>query len=469
MKRPNILLIYTDQQRLDTISYLNKVDSSKKIAIKTPNIDALAEEGAFFTNYFVNNPVCAPSRMSFLTGLYPSQVGVGDNGYVFPNKHCHLGNILKPYGYTTAQIGKIHFEPHVKRNHEDPPLTFGFDTAIISDEPGCYNDAYTKWVESIDSSQVEKVRTSLPPAAYNYEKCNYSKQGREVHEPYSFEGSENFTHSQFVTEETIEFINQQNSNKPFFCIAGFYSPHPPLNPHNKYLQKVIRENIEKPKFSDNDEIMDFLKDLSEEDWIKIRAHYLALVCEIDECVGRIIESVNNNGFGDNTIVIFTSDHGEYLGDHGKVQKGMPGFDCIVNVPFIINGPTIQKQIVSELCEGVDFVPTILDFCGIQSPVNLHGKSLVNLLKGKETHHKDLVFCERFYNSKPAEYMIRTTKFKYCILDAKELLFDLEKDPYELEDISQNEQYQSILSKMRFFLLDKLRNIHKCTEQKDCEY
>lgn len=469
MKRPNILLIYTDQQRLDTLSYLNKIDSSKNIAIETPNIDSLAEDGAFFTNYYVNNPVCAPSRMSFLTGLYPSQIGVGDNGYVLPQGIQHLGNILKPYGYTTAQIGKIHFEPHVRRNHEDPPLTFGFDTAIISDEPGCYNDAYTKWVEAIDSSELDKVRTSLPPAGYNYNKINYSIQGREVHEPYSFEGSENLTHSKFVTEETIEFINQQNENKPFFCISGFYSPHPPLNPHSKYLSKVIVENIQKPKVSKDEEIMDFLKDLSDDEWINIRKHYLALVSELDECVGRIISSLSNKGLEDNTIIIFTSDHGEYLGDHGKVQKGMPGYDCIVNVPFIIKTPNGKHQIVNEMCEGIDFVPTILDFCGIQKPKNLLGKSLLLLLQGKVSVHKENIFCERFYDNQSAEYMIKTNEYKYCVMKDKEFLFDVKQDPDELNNIVLDKKYQIILSNMRALLIQKLSSIHICKEKKDCEY
>ena len=472
MRRPNVLLLYTDQQRLDTLSYLHNCGIGEKIAIETPNIDKLASQGAFFNNYFVNNPVCGPSRMSFLSGLYPCRVGVGDNGYGFPDDLKHIGNYLAPYGYTTAQIGKIHFEPHVKRWHEDPAKTFGFDTAIISDEPGCYNDAYTKWIEGLsDCDQVKKARTQLPPAGYGYGKENYTQQGREVHEPYLFEADEHFTHSQFVKDETIEFIKQQNEAKPFFCIAGFYSPHPPLNPHVKYVERVCSDYLTGIKVGKDDKVMDILKDLTAEDWNKIKTYYLALVCEIDDCVGEILAELKNKNLEEDTLVIFTSDHGEYLGDHGRIQKGMPGYDCVVNVPFIVKYPKKIKsgQIIDSLAEGVDFVPTVLDFCSIQKPKVLQGDSLYSLLVGNTNKHKAEIFCERFYDNKMAESMIRTKEYKYAIAEGREFLFDLNKDPYELENLILDNKYSAVLADMRLKMIFKLSDLKRCSLEKICEY
>ncbi len=184
LNRPNVLLIYTDQQRWDSLRcYGNHV------AI-TPNLDALAQEGALFQKFFVQNPVCTPSRFSMLTGRYCSSTGVGSNGHKFPSHLTPVNELLSPYGYHTAQIGKLHFDPHAKRNHKDPTSRYGFDTFILSDEPGCYDDAYTKWVESIDPGMVSGIRTSLPPAAEYFNKPVYSDTPRNTHEPYAFESGE---------------------------------------------------------------------------------------------------------------------------------------------------------------------------------------------------------------------------------------------------------------------------------------
>lgn len=198
-KRPNVLLLYTDQQRWDSLGCYGN-----PFAI-TPNLDRLAKRGALLRNFFVQSPVCMPSRISMLTGRYCSSTHVGKNGQSFPPHLTPVNQLLKPYGYVTAQIGKLHFEPHVRRCHKNPTSTYGFDVFILSDEPGCYDDAYTKWVESINPEMLPKVRCSLPPSAFKYNKPSYSNIPRETHEPYVFEGDEEFTHSSFVASETCEF------------------------------------------------------------------------------------------------------------------------------------------------------------------------------------------------------------------------------------------------------------------------
>ena len=221
MNRPNIIILYTDQQRWDTIRYAGNPH------INTPNLDRLAQDGVLAENAFCNNPVCMPSRQSMLSGLYPSTVGCMTNGIEMREDIWTLPRILKSYGYTTANIGKLHFKNHSNRDHREPHPRYGFDTLILSDEPGCYEDAHIQWVRHQDPTQVDNCRVSTPPA---WEGEPVHKHPRNTHEPYIFDGPEHLTHTAFVADEVTEFINQQTGETPFFVIAGFYAPHAPLNP-----------------------------------------------------------------------------------------------------------------------------------------------------------------------------------------------------------------------------------------------
>lgn len=465
-ERPNVLIIYTDQQRWDSLRCYGNEEA------KTPNLDRLASKGTRLNKYFVQNPVCMPSRMSFLTGRYCSSLGVGANGIPFPESDAILLNqILKPYGYHTAQIGKLHFLPHAKRMHCDPHPNYGFDTCIISDEPGCYNDAYIKWVESISPLDVDKVRTSLPPAARLYGKKNYSEIPRDTHEPYLFEGDEKLTHSNFVTSEIIQYI-RQHKEQPFFAIAGFYAPHPPLNPPKKNIEKFSIDEISLPKKGENEELMPELQNITPDKWKEIRAFYLALVNHVDECIGKIIHALEVEGLFENTIVIFTSDHGEFLGDHGRIQKGMPGYDCITRVPFIISYPKKIQQgmVIEELVEAVDVFPTVLDYCGVQTPREVQGKSFKPLLDGEKTRHRESVYTEYFEPYGYFSSTVRTNRYKYnCDTRGNEFLFDLEKDPYELNNLIGNKKYESILAFLRKQMVIRLQEASFKARSKEAEY
>lgn len=450
LERPNVLIIYTDQQRWDSLGcYGNE-------KVHTPNLDRLAAKGARLDSYFVQNPVCMPSRMSFLTGRYCSNLGIGTNGIPFPGDAVAVNQILKPYGYHTAQIGKLHFQPHARRDHRDPHPLYGFDTFILSDEPGCYDDAYTKWVESIAPEILEKTRVSLPPAAYHYNKKSYSDIPRNTHEPYIFEGEEDYTHSSFVASETCRFI-KEHSDERFFAIAGFYAPHTPVNPPQRFVDMYNPEEIDLPLVGDEEDVKPFLQDISEDRWREIIAYYMALVSHVDDCVGKIIDQLETEGIFENTIVIFTSDHGEYLGDHGQIQKGMPGHDCITRVPFIITYPGQIKEgtILHELIEAVDVVPTILDFCAVQTPSFVQGKSFKSfLLDGANkdvdlSTHREEVLTEFFEPDGKKETTIRTKNYKYyCSSSGEEILYDLKKDPGELINIIDNSRYTDVLMELR---------------------
>jgi arylsulfatase A-like enzyme len=467
--RPNILLIYTDQQRYDSLGcYGNHL-------VYTPNLNRLASEGALFENYFVQSPVCMASRMSFLTGRYCSNLGIGANGVPLPESVPNIAHLLKPYGYHTAQIGKLHFQPHAKRNHKNPHPLYGFDTMILSDEPGCYEDAYIKWVENKGSDIVDKARTSLPDAALMYAKGSKVDVPRNTHEPFVFEGDESVTHSAFVASETIDYIKRRK-NDPFFCISGFYAPHTPVNPPKKWVDYYDKVTFEPPHLGKNEEYMDFLKEIDEIQWQKIKRYYMALVSHVDECVGKILNTLEEEGLKDNTIVLFTSDHGEFLGDHGRIQKGRPGHDCIIKVPLLLRYPKhIAKGLRLEaLTEGVDMLPTILDFCGIQSPDFLQGKSWLPILQQRTTEHKDEIIMEYFdpcYNDRPllCHTTIRTKQYKYYLSDVEEGLYDMQKDPYELDNVINQAQYSEIISQLRRSMVRKLQQIKYYDNNWDAPY
>lgn len=474
-KRPNVVLIYTDQQRFDSIKANGNVHAI------TPNLDRLIEEGANFTNYFVNNPVCMPSRMCMMTGKYPSQLGIGDNGIPLPKSEKTIAHYLKQYDYKCSQIGKLHFLPHTNRKHTHLHPSYGFDSLIISDEPGCYDDAYIKWVESQDPSQVEKVRVGLPSEGKVYGQPVYSTHERSPHQPYVFEAKDNLTHSCFVKEEVCQYIrNHKKSSQPFFLVAGFYAPHAPINPPKKYLDMYDIKSMPLSKRSKADNLLmeellgknwnKKLENISSEKWQEIYASYLALTTHVDDCIGDILAELKS--IEDNTLIIFTSDHGEYLGDHGRVHKGMPGHDCIIKVPLIIKykGQIKPGMQINALCEAVDILPTILDYACIQKPDYLKGMSLKPLIEGKIKSIKDSVIVEYMSPNNFNEVALRTNDYKYYFnTKEQEILYDMKKDPFELNNVIDMKEYKEIKNLMRFELIKKMQISSYNSREKEAPY
>jgi len=438
MKRPNVVLLYTDQQRWDTIR------AGGNPHIHTPNLDQLAEEGVLFENAFCNCPVCMPSRQSMLSGQYPSSVGCCCNGVEMPEDIPTLHTVLKPYGYHTANVGKLHFKNHSNRDHREPHPSYGFDHLVLSDEPGCYDDAYIKWVEAHDPAEVENCRCSTPPA---WEGEPVVKHPRNTHQPYVFEGPEHLSHTAFVADETIEYIRQRKDRGPFFVIAGFYAPHTPLNPPRRFLDTYDPSTLPLPAMNEGEDNYG----LSDDQWREVKAYYYALISHIDDQIGRILSALEETGLREDTIVVFTSDHGEHLGDHGTIQKGPPGLDSCAHVPLILSYPgnVPSKQKKAELIELVDIAPTLLDLCGVQAPPHFQGRSFRPLLQGGEYEERTSAFIEYRDPFTVSWKTVRTHEFKYCVSGSgEELLFDLRDDPDELTNVVGQSVSQPALHAMR---------------------
>jgi len=445
MSRPNILLLYTDQQRWDTIRALGNEH------IYTPNLDRLVADGVACDNAFCNAPLCMPSRQSMLSGCYPSTVGCTTNGIEMPEQQATLATMLAPYGYRSGNLGKLHFKNHATRDHRIPHPRYGFDVAIISDEPGCYEDPYIAWVRDRAPEQVEACRCSTPPAWISEP---VSKQERAVVTPYVFEGPEELTHSAFVADQTIAFISETRQ-QPFFAIAGFYAPHCPLNPPQRFLDWYDASALPAPVMSE-EERANF--GLDDDDWRHVKAYYYALISHVDDQIGRILAALEEWSLRENTLVVFVSDHGEHLGDHGWTNKGPPGHRSCSQVPLLLSLPgRIPAGVrIEDPVELVDLAPTLLDYAGIQVPPALQGRSLRSRIAGDAAPHRDSAYLEfQHPYGGLAWRSVRTLAHSYFRKhDGEELLYDLERDPDERQNLAGDPAAADALHAMRDLLISR---------------
>jgi arylsulfatase A-like enzyme len=443
MNRPNILLLYTDQQRWDALA------AAGNEQIHTPNLDALAAGGFFTDHAFVNHPVCMPSRQSMLSGQYGESIGCVCNGIEMdPSVPC-LHNVLAPAGYHTANIGKLHFKNHAHRDHREPHPTYGFDTLIHSDEPGCYDDAYIKWVAEHDPAAVDACRCDTPPA-YDFGPARHVHP-RGARTPYLFEGPEELTHTAFVADETCRFLRRHREER-FLCIAGFYAPHPPLNPPERFVD--LYDPVELPLPHRPDGVDGGLDDQT---WRKVKQYYYALVSHVDDQVGRILRTLEELGLRERTLVVFTSDHGENLGDHATTGK-CNAHDSAARVPLIVSWPGRigAGQASSAIVEAVDIAPTLLDFAGVQTPPWFQGRSLRALCEGKVGEHRTDAYISRKipFGEHICYKALRTRE--HLLIESTDPstseLYDLQRDPHQLVNVIDEPAQAETLATLRARLL-----------------
>ena len=439
---PNIILITGDHLRWDHVA------ANGNEAIITPHMDRLASEGTTFLSHFTVGVACAPNRASLMTGRYPHSHGVMSNGIQMPQDEVTLTHVLRDAGYYTGQMGKLHFWPHKDRDHREAHPPYGFHQMRLSDEPGPYDDAYGRWLWAQGKDVREKARVTMPGE-------------RPRFEHYVFEGEDHTTHASWVATETITFIEdtlQRQPDRPFFVHAGFYAPHPPLNPPASALAKYKGRALPPRRYAD-DEVdflprrlaatMTALADTPEHTWDSYRRYFYAMVTHLDENIGRIMEAVEQAGVQDRTLFVVTSDHGDYLGDHNLTGKSARPYDGALRIPLIFRGPGVPKAVSDELVEIVDVMPTLLDMLGIPLPRGNQGISLVPAMGGRAG--RDLIYMQAFDNR-----MIRTKHAKYWIDGTgEEVLFDYSNDAHELRNVAHAATHRALLDEMRVALLKRV--------------
>ncbi len=490
MQRPNLLILYTDQQRWDTLHANGNAD------IQTPNLDRLAAQSANFDHYFVQSPVCMPSRASFLTGQYPSTLRITHMGVPLPRDAVTLPRLLKGYGYRSANVGKLHFLPHANRDHREPHPDYGFDVLEISDEPGPYEDAYRAWMRRTQPHQLDFLSAGLPPnAARWYETMQVDDPvahptenatdggGRfDFLRPIPFGGGDPFaddeaTHTAFVAERTLDFLHRHvGASEPFLCISGFYSPHAPWIAPQRFLDLYdpatfalptfpAAVEAERPPATDDDDAADEL--FSDAQLRAARHGYYAMVSEVDHHVGRILDYLDEAGLAEKTVVVFTSDHGEWLGEHLRYGKGYPAHDQASRVPLLVRVPDqngrCMGQRFGDVVEAIDVVPTLLDAVGVQKPAHLQGESLFPLLavdatgsvaqSGQRVSQRANQLALTEGNGWKS---LRTADFRYLAhADGSESLFDLRQLHGDYHNVAAEAAYRNELTEHRRLLLERL--------------
>jgi arylsulfatase A-like enzyme len=454
---PNILILYTDQQRWDALGVNGNPD------IQTPNLDQLARAGLNFDHYFVQHPLCMPSRVSFLAGQYPSTLRITHMGVPVPEDLMTLPHLLRPHGYHTANIGKLHFLPHANRDHRWPHPAYGFDHLEVSDEPGVYEDAYRAWVRRQAPEQLDRLSVGLPPATYTWYttlglndlvRHPRSEPRFDLDGPIAFPGDDGYTHSAFVGEQTLAFLRRQRPDQPFLCIAGFYSPHSPWVVPQRYLNQYDPAMFNLPAYPVELEPFRIKRNCTEPQLRRARHGYYAMVTEVDDYAGRILAELDRLALSDDTIVLFLSDHGEWLGDHLKYTKGYPGDDLVSRVPLIVRWPGhihAPGRTISALVEAVDVLPTVLDCAGIQTPPDRQGQSFARAFTDPAYPGRDSALMEH-----AGWKNLRTRHHRYLIhADGREALWDLQTDPGEYRDQAANSAYRETLVEHRRRLLQRL--------------
>lgn len=452
--RPSILVLHTDQHRFDALG------AAGSTFMHTPNLDRLAARGALLQRLYVQSPVCMPSRASMLSGRYPNATTVTTNGVTMPEDIRCIQHMLGDSGYFSGIIGKLHFLPHSARDHSEAHPRYGFDQLQICDEPGCYRDAYREWVAEQDPSQLDAINCGLPPARAHWERMMGWSGTVQPPEPRAditpgvFRADDHLTNACFVADRSVQFLRERDE-RPFFLFAGFYHPHAPLMPPQSCIDLYDLDAIPLPP--GDLEIPHPREDraMTETEIREIRRAYYAMVTDVDRNIGRILVELEELGRAEDTVVVFTSDHGDYMGDHGKFGKGVPGYDCIMRVPCIVSYPgrVPAGSVVDDLVEAVDIVPTLLEYAGVMREPSLQGRSVCGLLEGDGSAVRDSVYAEYTRPGSSNWAMVRNAEWFYAH-DALggELLFDLASDPHELHNVATDPTHGSALAEMRLFTL-----------------
>lgn len=444
-KKYNVLLLMTDQHRFDALGcYGNDV-------IETVNIDYIASRGTIFKNAYTPSPSCIPARACLMTGMNQWNTGIlgmgKGQGHMGVNFPCTLPSVLSSAGYQTQGVGKMHFFPQRALN--------GFHNTLL-DESGReeslgFISDYKKWF---------KERTNIDDDITDHGISWNSWMSR----PYHMDERLHATY--WTVDKSIDFLKTRDPSKPFFLKTSFARPHSPYDPPKWYYNLYDNKDIPKTKVGNWADIHDDKKDAASPDaWrgkrkdietARARGSYYGSIHFIDHQIGRLINYMKRNGLYDDTIVIFTSDHGDMLGDHNLWRKTY-AYEGSSHIPMIIKLPDDfeAKEIMESSDKPVslyDIMPTILDVLDINIPSEVDGQSMLSLIKGEDVKWREFVHGEHStcYSELQEMQYLTDGKIKYIWFPriGEEQLFDLEHDPYEQHELSKDKQYKGILLKWR---------------------
>ena len=509
-QKPNILFIMVDQMKASILRLYSE------IGIECPQIEKLAQEGVMFENAITPSPLCVPARTSIMTGKYPHTTGCRRNETLLPENEIHAFKIWKDANYTTGLIGKNHcyveksdldlFDVRLEISHQGLPKG-----GYIGANPGTKGMDWGVREELIDEANINRLEMSK-----TRKKICYSSSDKD----------ESLFSTSLISERSVKFLEKYKNGefskekKPFALWVSFPDPHEPYEAPKRYTDMFPPSQVKLPPQKENEfnnkfypernrilyEIMGHKSEPLEE--IKAQISVYQAMCKfIDDGIKKIIEKMDELNLKDNTIIVFTSDHGDFMGEHGMFVKGGVFYDCLVKVPLIISWPNgnfkkgiKEKSVVST----VDIIPTLLDLQGLanfrkielgwrkdkdenksflseEEVRGFQGTLLPSITKNKS---KNIAYSEYgaggpkfrfedFKNFEPSfgyrtlletlwareaegrRKMVRTDKWKYITdpNDDIDELYDLENDPWELENLSKQKEYLPIILNLKELLLD----------------
>jgi len=425
-RKPNVLFLLSDEHSFRHMSFRSEKNGGEPVS--TPNLDNLAENGTFYDSAYCQMPLCTPSRMCLLSGKEVRNCGAWNNESVMRDDVNTFAHYFAENGYETCLVGKMHFGGNRQFN--------GFKHRPYGDLTGK------------TGHQWEPIKSDGTPI-------------KGMRERTSTAGTtcipESIMQEQVVVQESISFLrefNGQNPDKPWLLTASFSRPHFPLNAPQRFFNKYWPQGITEAKVGFTGDTVDHpmtrgmikgfrTDEIGKEEAMKARAAYFANVEYLDEIIGDFLHLLKKDGFLDNTIIVYTSDHGELAGEHGLWWKNS-WHEAATRVPLIIQTPEQRKkemtyQYIETPVSLVDIYPTLSDLCDLSIPEDLDGQNLAPLDK-KEPESKP-VYCDNLlprWGEGTQFRLIRKDKYKYVgFKDAPELLFDLENDPLEQNNLAKS--------------------------------
>jgi len=441
--RPNILFICTDQQRFDALACYGNPH------IQTPTLDRLAKEGVLFEQCYVQSPVCAPSRASFVTGQYPHNHGLWANGVELPAHHELISRQLAARGYRCGLIGKMHLS-----------ACFGGITEPRRPEDGYH---FYKWAHDPPHRSPENDYHRWLAGHFP------DLQEKAMETPGAFDAMPTDAHySRWVSERAIEFLDAEAASPdPFFLWVNFFDPHHPFVAPQGYLDRYDPASLPDPvgfpgeletkppiqQEASDESYAGYARGFSThtpEEIKEIIAAYYAMISLIDDEVKRMLDRLESLGLYDDTIVIFTSDHGEMLGDHHLLLKGPMLYEPAVRVPLIMRWPgqLPAGERRSDIVQWIDLTSTLSDIAGLPPLPGAQGTSLLPLARGDAgATSRGWAICEYLNSGHPYDppvlvTMLRSGDFKLVVQHGEPAtsrprtgeLYDLSTDPQELVNL-----------------------------------
>lgn len=490
MKRPNFLFIITDQQRADHVgAYGNSI-------LRTPNIDSLASSGWLAERFYVASPICMPNRASVMTGRMPSVHGVRHNGLPLSTRAVTFVDILHDSGWYTALVGKAHLQNmlgkpapwlsakpkpardawrkdggrydqewgplwrhHLQHEMEMPFYGFG-EVRLVVDHGDQVQGHYRRWLEREhpEVAALTGPKHAIPTPDYVLAAAGQAWRTRVPEELYS---------TSWIADQTMQVIDAAAAaEQPFFIQCSFPDPHHPFSVPGRYWDMYRPEDVELPesfalaagqpvpshvawlhrqrdagKAIKNSPMMFACTEREAREAIALN---YGSIQHIDDAIGRVLAHLNAKGLERDTVVVFTSDHGDYLGDHQLLWKGPIHYQSLIRTPFIWHDPAMPKRATSDaLCSTIDIAPTILERAGLEAYHGIQGESLLPLVSGERERVRDKVLIEEEgqriflgFDTRVRMRTLQTDRHRLSVYDGVRWgeLYDLLEDPHEMRNL-----------------------------------